>query len=161
MSEDLSHLDDAGRPRMVDVSAKDITTRTATAEALVRFPEAAWQVLTAANISTRKGSVLDVARIAGTMGVKQTASLIPFCHPLPLDSCTFELDPDSANRSIRIRCSVKCTARTGVEMEALTGVTVAALAVYDMTKSLGHGIEIEHVRLLSKTGGKQDYADNG
>ena len=153
----LSHLDDAGQPRMVDVSTKNVTARSATAEAVIRFPELIWESFAASGYSSKKGPVLDVARIAGTTAVKQTANLIPFCHTLPVDGCHFEISPIPEQSSLHIRCTVKCCARTGVEMEALTGASVAALTVYDMTKSLGHGLEIEKVRLLSNTGGKEEY----
>lgn len=158
MRNDLTHIDESGHPRMVDVSRKTITERAATAEALVRFPQPAWASLEAAAFTGKKGPVLDVARVAGTMGVKQTSALIPFCHPLPVSGCSFEMQLLPESCSIRIRCTVGCTARTGVEMEALTGASTAALALYDMTKSLGPEIEIERVRLISKTGGKHDYA---
>jgi len=157
MKPNLSHLDESGHPRMVDVSAKAVTARSATAEATIRFPDLIWEAFARSGFSSKKGPVLDVARVAGTTAVKQTANLIPFCHTLPIDGCTFELDPIPETVSIRIRCTVTCTARTGVEMEALTGASVAALTIYDMTKSLGHGMEIETVRLLSKTGGKEAY----
>jgi cyclic pyranopterin phosphate synthase len=157
MKKQLSHLDESGQPRMVDVSAKAVTARTATAEAVIRFPELIWDAFAKSGFSSKKGPVLDVARIAGTGAVKQTANLIPFCHTLPIDGCDFDLEPIPEACSIRIRCTVTCTARTGVEMEALTGASVAALTIYDMTKSLGHGMEIDTVRLLSKTGGKEEY----
>lgn len=157
MTKQLSHLDESGRPRMVDVSGKAVTARTATAEAVIRFPELIWQAFAKSGFSSKKGPVLDVARIAGTTAVKQTATLIPFCHSLPIDGCHFDLDPVENQSAIRIRCTVTCTARTGVEMEALTGASVAALTIYDMTKGLGHGMEIDNVRLLSKTGGKEEY----
>ncbi len=153
----LSHLDSQGRPRMVDVSAKPVTARAATAEATVVFPAAVWDQLEANGFATpKKGPILDVARVAGTTAVKQTAQLIPFCHPLPIDGCEFAIEPLPATRSLRIRCTVQCTARTGVEMEALTGASIAALTVYDMTKSLGPGTTIQQLQLVAKTGGKQD-----
>jgi cyclic pyranopterin phosphate synthase len=157
MKKQLSHLDESGRPRMVDVSKKEVTTRSATAESMVKFPREIWEAFAASGFSSKKGPVLDVARIAGTTAVKQTASLIPFCHLLPIDGCDFEMEALAEQASILIRCTVTCTARTGVEMEALTGASVAALTIYDMTKSLGHGMEIEHTRLLAKSGGKEDY----
>lgn len=157
MSDSLTHLDAQGRPRMVDVSGKAVTQRAATAEATVRFTEEAWPSLKAQGFTTKKGAVGDVARIAGTMAAKRTADLIPFCHTLPLDGCELSVEPAEDEPLIRITCTVKVTARTGVEMEALTGASVAALTVYDMTKSLGHGTVIEQVCLLEKTGGKQDY----
>jgi len=142
---------------MVDVSQKDVTTREAWAEAVVQFPDDAWAHLRENGFTTKKGALLDVARVAGTMGVKQTSQWIPFCHPLPIDGCKFEIEPAEDAPELVVRCRVKTTARTGVEMEALTGATAAALTIYDMTKALGHGIVIHQVRLLTKTGGKQDF----
>ncbi|MEX0331836.1 MAG: cyclic pyranopterin monophosphate synthase MoaC [Puniceicoccaceae bacterium] len=153
----LSHLDDKDRPRMVDVSGKEVTQRTAKAEAVVKFQPEAWEKLEASGFTTSKGSIFDVARIAGTMAVKQTASLIPFCHTLPIDGCSFDIEPVNEEAAIQIRCDVRCTAKTGVEMEAMTGVSVAALTLYDMTKSLGLGTSITKVQLIKKTGGKSDY----
>ncbi|MBK1857255.1 cyclic pyranopterin monophosphate synthase MoaC [Cerasicoccus arenae] len=157
MNEGLTHLDESARPRMVDIAEKAITTRVAVAEAVVVFPRDAWVHLVDNGFTTKKGALLDVARVAGTMGVKQTSQWVPFCHPLPIDGCSFEITPSPDLPQLVVRCSVKTTARTGVEMEALTGVTAAALTIYDMTKALGHGIEIQRTRLISKTGGKQDY----
>ena len=157
MKKHLSHLDDQARPQMVDVSGKDVTKREATAEATVSFLPAAWQHLEASGFSSSKGPIMDVARVAGTMAVKRTADVIPFCHPLPVDGCSFKMDPDSSSGSIRITCTVTTTGRTGVEMEALTGASTAALTLYDMTKSLGHGTVIKTVRLLAKSGGKSDF----
>lgn len=153
----LSHFDESQQPRMVDVSEKSVTTRTAEAEARVRFPVAAWAELEAADFVTRKGGLRDVAVIAGTMGVKRTSELIPFCHPLPVDGVSFTIDTNGEERCFLIRCTVKTCGRTGVEMEALSGATTAALTLYDMTKALSHEICIEQVRLLRKTGGKSDF----
>jgi len=157
MKNKLSHLDERARPRMVDVSEKSPSKREAVAEALVRFPEESWKSLAENNFASKKGPILDVARVAGTMGVKRTADLIPFCHPIPIEGCAFEMDPLPEACSIRIRCRVTTTGRTGVEMEALTGASIAALTLYDMTKSLGHGAVVESTRLLSKSGGKSDF----
>ncbi|WP_309400339.1 cyclic pyranopterin monophosphate synthase MoaC [Cerasicoccus maritimus] len=157
MSEGLTHLDEAARPRMVDVSEKSITTREAVAEAVVVFPHDAWAHLRENGFTSKKGAILDVARVAGTMGVKQTSQWIPFCHPLPIDGCSFEIEPSEAEPQLVIQCRVKTTGKTGVEMEALTGAAAAALTIYDMTKALGHGIEVSRTRLVSKTGGKKDF----
>src|SRR4029079_13031517 len=127
----LSHVDAAGRPAMVDVSEKAVTAREAQAECLVVFPKAVATQLKKAGLSTAKGPVIDTAIIAGTMAVKRTHELIPFCHPLAIERCTFEIDFDGA-RELVIRCTVAVTHKTGVEMEALTGASVAALTVYDM-----------------------------
>ncbi len=151
----LSHVDAAGRPAMVDVSAKAVSVREASAECLVRFPAAVAAQLRGQALRTAKGAVLDTAIIAGTMAVKRTHELIPFCHPLPIEACSFEAGWSDA-RSLRLRCTVRCTHRTGVEMEALTGATVAALTVYDMCKALSHAIVIGPAKLLSKRGGKRE-----
>lgn len=150
----LSHIDDAGRPAMVDVSAKATTAREAVAECRVRFPAAAAMQLKASGLSTAKGPVIDTAIIAGTMAVKKTHELIPFCHPLPIDGCRFAIDWTGDN-SLRIECTVRTTHRTGVEMEALTGATIAALTVYDMCKALSHAMVIGPAKLLAKSGGKR------
>jgi cyclic pyranopterin phosphate synthase len=153
--KELSHVDAQGRPAMVDVSAKAVTARAASAECLVRFPAKVARQLRADALRSAKGAVLDTAIIAGTMAVKRTHELIPFCHPLPIDGCRIDGDWHDA-RTLRLECTVRTTHRTGVEMEALTGATVAALTVYDMCKALSHDIEIGPARLLSKRGGKRD-----
>ena len=152
---DLSHVDADGRPRMVDVGDKPVTTRVAVAEARVRFPAAVAARLREAAMVASKGPVLDTALVAGTMAVKRTHELIPFCHPLPIDGCGFRFEW-SAAATLAIRCEVRSTHRTGVEMEALTGASVAALTVYDMCKALSHAIVIGPVRLLAKRGGRRD-----
>jgi len=149
----LTHVDEAGRPAMVDVSNKPVTTREAVAECRVRFPAAVAAQLKKSGLSTAKGPVIDTAIIAGTMAVKKTPELIPFCHPLPIDGCRFAIDWSGEN-TLRIECSVRTSHRTGVEMEALTGATVAALTVYDMCKALSHALVIGPAKLLKKTGGK-------
>lgn len=156
--EQLTHLDAAGRPAMVDVSAKVVTARQATAACRVRFPAAVAQQLRASGLRSAKGGIVDTAIIAGTMAVKRTHELIPFCHPLPIDGCRVAIDWESDN-ALAIECTVKTTHRTGVEMEAMTGATVAALTVYDMCKALSHAIVIGPARLLGKRGGKRDFGD--
>jgi cyclic pyranopterin monophosphate synthase len=151
----LTHVTAEGRPAMVDVSGKLASVREARAECLVRFPAGVAEQLRGSGLRSAKGAVLDTAIVAGTMAVKRTHELIPFCHPLPIDACRFEGDwLDTA--TLRLQCTVRTTHRTGVEMEALTGATVAALTVYDMCKALSHEIEIGPARLLSKRGGKRD-----
>lgn len=152
----LTHLDPAGRPAMVDVSAKAITVREAVAECRVRFPAQVALQLRDSGLKSAKGGIVDTAIIAGTMAVKRTHELIPFCHPLPIDSCRIAIDWLDAN-ALRIECAVRTTHRTGVEMEALTGATVAALTVYDMCKALSHAIVIGPAKLLGKRGGKHDF----
>jgi cyclic pyranopterin phosphate synthase len=151
----LTHVDKANRPTMVDVGDKAVTTRTASARARVVFPADA-VVQSGEALRTKKGPVFDTAIIAGVMAAKRTHDLIPFCHPLPLEDCKIEIKW-GAPHEVVIECSVRATHKTGVEMEALTGASVAALTIYDMCKALTHGIEIRDVALLSKTGGKRDY----
>ena len=151
----LTHLDSDGRPSMVDVSAKAVTARAARAECRVKFPPAIAAQLRDNGLKSAKGGIVDTAIIAGTMAVKKTHELIPFCHPLPIDGCRFTIDWCDA-RTLRITCTVRTTHRTGVEMEALTGATVAALTVYDMCKALSHAIVIGPAKLLGKRGGKRD-----
>ncbi|QDA56394.1 cyclic pyranopterin monophosphate synthase MoaC [Thermomonas aquatica] len=151
----LTHLDPAGRPAMVDVSAKQATVRQAQAECRVRFPADVAAQLHANGLKSAKGGIVDTAIVAGTMAVKRTHELIPFCHPLPIDGCRFAIDWHDA-RTLRIDCTVKTVHRTGVEMEALAGATVAALTVYDMCKALSHAIVLGPARLLGKRGGKRD-----
>lgn len=154
---EFTHVDAADRPRMVDVGDKAVTRRSATAEARVRLPPAVADALRARGFATSKGPVLQTAIIAGTMAAKRTHELIPFCHPLGLDDCRIDIEPEGDSLLV-IHCSVAVHHRTGVEMEALTGASVAALTVYDMCKALSHGIVIEQVRLLEKRGGRSDFA---
>jgi cyclic pyranopterin phosphate synthase len=142
---------------MVDVSAKAVTAREATAVSRVRFPADVARQLRASDLHSAQGPVVDTAIIAGTMAVKRTHELIPFCHPLPIDGCTL-LVAWEGTATLRIECTVRTTHRTGVEMEALTGASVAALTVYDMCKGLSHAIVIGPTRLLAKRGGKRDVA---
>jgi cyclic pyranopterin phosphate synthase len=147
----LSHFDESGASRMVDVGAKPETHRTATASALVRMAPATLVLVRDKQLA--KGDVLEVARLAGIMAAKKTAELIPLCHPLPLTSVevTFAFDGDCV---VRIEATARVFGRTGVEMEALTAVSVAALTVYDMAKAVDRGMTIERVRLEAKSGGK-------
>ena len=154
MARKLSHVDAKGRPRMVDVSAKRASLREATARASVIFPPDVAKTLRARDMHSSKGSIVDAAIIAGTMAAKRTHELIPFCHPLAIERCSFEVEFVS-DTELAIRCTVAITHKTGVEMEALTGATVAALTVYDMCKALSHEIAISDVRLLDKSGGKR------
>jgi len=151
----LTHVDKANRPTMVDVGDKAVTTRTASARARVVFPADAI-VQSGEALRTKKGPVFETAIIAGVMAAKRTHELIPFCHPLPLEDCKIDVAWGAPNEVV-IECSVRATHKTGVEMEALTGASIAALTIYDMCKALTHGIEIRDVALLSKTGGKRDY----
>jgi cyclic pyranopterin phosphate synthase len=156
----LTHLDASGRPAMVDVSAKPVTARAALAECRVRFPAAVAAQLRASGMRSAKGGIVDTAIIAGTMAVKRTSDLIPVCHPLPIDGCRIAVDWFDDN-ALRIECRVTTTHRTGVEMEALTGATIAALTVYDMCKALSHAIVVGPARLCGKRGGKRDFGTAG
>ena len=147
----LSHLDDQGRARMVDVGGKPISRRTATAEGAVRMSAEAFALVEAQAVA--KGDVLAVAEVAGTMAAKRTGELIPLCHPLGLDAITVETRTDPALPGVRVVATASVTGRTGVEMEALTAVSVACLTVYDMVKAIDREMCIEGVRLLEKTGG--------
>ncbi len=155
----LSHIDKSNRPTMVDVSSKVRTDREAHARAIVELPAAVVAALNGDEIETKKGPVFATAIIAGVMAAKKTHELIPFCHPLGLDDCKITIDVDGDKLTIDCRCKVHH--KTGVEMEALTGASVAALTIYDMCKALSHDIVIAETRLMSKTGGKQDFSRGG
>ena len=149
---DFNHFDREGRAVMVDVSGKSQTVRTATAEGTIRVSR---EVLDAIIVGTAaKGDVLGVARVAGIMAVKRTPDLIPLCHPLPVAHAAVTFDILEEELSVRARCTVKLTGQTGVEMEALTGVTAALLTVYDMCKAIDRGLELTGIHLLRKEGGK-------
>ncbi len=152
MSRGFTHLDESGHARMVDVGAKAVTRRTATAAARVTMAPATLQRIL--DGGHRKGDVLGVARVAGIMAAKRTHELVPLCHPLPLDSVTVELTCEPAGPAVDIRATCTTSARTGVEMEALTAASVAALTVYDMCKAVDRAMRIDAVRLLHKAGGK-------
>ena len=155
----LTHLNDQGQPAMVDVTEKAVTTRTAVAEGTVRFPEAVFKTLSQDGFLTKKGAVLQTAIIAGVMAAKKTADFIPLCHPLALSTCKIDIAP-AAENCLTITCLVRCEGKTGVEMEALTGVSGAALCIYDMCKALSHDIKITDIQLIQKTGGKSDINRN-
>lgn len=152
MSQQLTHINQSGEAHMVDVSDKAVTTRTARAEAVVSMaPETLNVILSGAH---HKGDVFATARIAGIMAAKKTSDLIPLCHPLALSKVEVDITADEANSQVRIETLCKLNGKTGVEMEALTAASVAALTIYDMCKAVQKDMVIEHVRLLSKTGGK-------
>lgn len=153
----LTHLDAQGQAQMVDVSGKVPTIRQAVAESRVRMQQTTFQAIEAGNLP--KGDVLGTARLAGIMAAKQTPVLIPLCHPLPIQKIEVQITPDAQLPGYTIRATVKTKAETGVEMEALTAVSVAALTLYDMAKALEKSIVIESICLISKTGGKSsDYS---
>ena len=153
----FSHLDPQNRPAMVNVGEKAVTKRTAHAVAVVSLPGELAALLRDGEIATKKGPIFQTAILAGVMGAKRTSELIPLCHPLPLEDCQIEVETDAAQAEVTLHCRVVTHAKTGVEMEALTGVTVAALTLYDMAKAVTHGITIKSIRLLEKAGGKSDY----
>src|ERR1044072_4522393 len=153
----FSHLDAQNRPTMVNVGDKPVTRRTAHAVAIVSLPDALAALLRDGEIATKKGPIFQTAVLAGVMGAKKTGELIPLCHPLALDDCQIEINADVTRREIAIHCRVQTHAKTGVEVDAPPGATIAALTFYDMAKAVSHGIVIRDVRLLEKTGGKSDY----
>ncbi len=155
-NKSLTHLDESGEARMVDVSGKQATVRQAVAAGKVRMSLETFEAIQAGNAP--KGDVLGTARLAGIMAAKQTSQLIPLCHPLPLQKVEVQIIPDPQLPGYEIQAQVKTKAETGVEMEALTAVSVAALTLYDMAKALEKSMQIEDIRLVSKTGGKSgDY----
>ncbi|WP_367108678.1 cyclic pyranopterin monophosphate synthase MoaC [uncultured Psychrobacter sp.] len=153
----LSHLDSEGDITMVDVTGKTATTRQASATGQVRFPSEIYKQIKATDGMTKKGSITQTAHIAGIMAAKRTHDLIPLCHPLPLDKIGLTFDYNDEQSSIDVNATVKVTHKTGVEMEALTAVSVACLTIYDMTKAISHDIVIDNIHLVAKTGGKSDY----
>lgn len=152
----LSHVDSDNRPTMVDVSGKTATAREAHARSIVVFPVAVADRINDGDIRTAKGPVFATAIVAGVMAAKKTHDLIPFCHPLGLEDCRITIELDEQRRAV-IDCVCKVTHRTGVEMEALTGASIAALTIYDMCKALSHDITIAETRLMAKSGGKEDF----
>lgn len=151
----LTHISATGNPVMVDVSEKAVTRRKARAQAIVYVGKEIIDQIKNEDLITKKGSVFQTAMLAGIMGAKKTADLIPLCHPLGLEDCTVELK--STAEDIIITTTATVSARTGVEMEALTSATIAALTIYDMCKAMSHHIIIKEIRLLEKTGGKKDF----
>ena len=151
----LTHFDGDGAAHMVDVSEKAVTARIATAENHIIMQRATFETITQGR--AKKGDVLGVARLAGIMAAKRTADLVPLCHPLPITKVSIDLTPDASLPGIRIAATVKTTGQTGVEMEALTGASVAALTLYDMCKAANPAILISDLKPAKKTGGKSDY----
>ncbi|MCL0044102.1 cyclic pyranopterin monophosphate synthase MoaC [Dehalococcoidia bacterium] len=151
-NEKLTHLDSEGNAHMVDVGWKEATARVAVAKGCINMKPETLQIIREGQI--KKGDVLGIARIAGVMGAKQTSNLIPLCHPISLDQVTVDLEPDESSSTIEITAIARTTGKTGVEMEALTAVSIAALTIYDMAKGIDRGMRIEGVRLVSKQGGK-------
>lgn len=154
-SNKLSHLSRGGEARMVDVSAKAVTERVAVAEGRVLMRASTLEIVRSGN--AKKGDVLGTARIAGIMAAKRTHELIPLCHPLPLTQVEVDLEPDDKLPGIAVRARVKVAGKTGVEMEALTAVSIACLTIYDMVKAVERGMRIEGIRLVEKSGGKSGH----
>lgn len=152
----FSHLDGKGQAAMVDVSEKLVSRRTATARSIVVLPEEVLEQLSDGGIQTKKGPVFQTAIIAGIMAAKKTGDLIPLCHTLGLDNCNINIRVNDQNE-VMIDCTAIITAKTGVEMEALVGASIAALTIYDMCKALSHDIVIKETKLMEKTGGKRDF----
>ncbi len=152
---ELTHIDTRGNPAMVDVSVKQITQRVAVAQSIVELGAEIMTELKGGEIYSKKGPVFHTAIIAGTMGAKKTAELIPFCHPVGMEDC--KIDITTQGTQAIITCAVKVEAKTGIEMEAITGASIAAITIYDMCKAISHNIEILSTRLLEKAGGKKDF----
>jgi len=152
----LTHINEHGQPAMVDVGAKQVSLRTATARSIIVMPPEVIAQFTGDDIISKKGPVFQTAIIAGIMASKKTGELIPLCHPLGLDNCQIDIHINQA-QEIVIDCTASITAKTGIELEALVGASIAALTVYDMCKALSHDIVIKETKLMSKTGGKRDF----
>ncbi|MGZ3873762.1 MAG: cyclic pyranopterin monophosphate synthase MoaC [Mucilaginibacter sp.] len=152
----ITHLDNNGNPTMVDVTEKQLSHRTAIARSIVLLPDEVLSHLTNGDLQTKKGPVFQTAIIAGIMAAKKTGELIPLCHPLGLDNCSLTINVNE-NNEVVIDCTASITAKTGVEMEALVGASIAALTIYDMCKAMSHDIVIKETRLIEKTGGKRDF----
>ena len=151
-----THISSQGCVQMVDVSEKKPTHRKASAESMIVFPEHIFRDLDQLGFMVKKGSVIQTAILAGIQAAKKTSELIPLCHILPLDGINIDIEP-SGNHCLKVICTVCVFAKTGVEMEALTGATVASLTIYDMCKAMGSGIRIQNIELIEKKGGKTDY----
>ncbi len=156
MSKKFTHLDASGNPSMVDVGEKKVTKRIAKARSIIVVGEEILAQFTGKDIETKKGPVFQTAIIAGVMGAKKTSELIPLCHPLGLDNCQVTIYINEANEIV-IDCTASLSGKTGVEMEALTGASIAALTIYDMCKAFSHNIIIKETKLMAKSGGKSDF----
>lgn len=154
--KDFTHIDAQGRATMVDVSTKKVSLRIATARSIVVLPREVLNKLVNDDIQTAKGSVFQTAIIGGIMAAKKTGELIPLCHPLGLDNCKIDIHVNEQQEVI-IDCTTSITAKTGIEMEALVGASIAALTIYDMCKAMSHDIVIKETKLIEKTGGKNDF----
>lgn len=153
---DFTHINEQGKATMVDVGEKMPSKRTATARSIISVPQLVLEKLTNGDIQTKKGAVFQTAIIAGIIGAKKTGELIPLCHPIGMDNCNIDICVNG-NGEIEILCTASITAKTGIEMEALTGASIAALTIYDMCKAMSHDIIIKETMLIEKTGGKSDF----
>jgi len=156
MTKDFTHLNENGQPSMVNVSAKEVTTRRAIARSIVELPEVVMQQFINGDIQSKKGAVFQTAIIAGIMAAKKTGELIPLCHPLGLENCSIDVHVNEIGEVV-IDCTTVITSKTGVEMEALVGASIAAITIYDMCKAMSHNIVIKETKLIEKTGGKSDF----
>lgn len=156
MKKDFTHLDEQGNPRIVKISDKPVTHRKAVARAKVDFPDEVWEKLERDHWTNKKGGIWHTAIIAGIMGAKKTGELIPLCHPIGLDNCQIELEKTDV-QALYIWSTAEVQAKTGVEMEAMTGASIAALTIYDMCKGLSHDIRIAEIQLMEKSGGKRNF----
>ncbi|AYL99322.1 cyclic pyranopterin monophosphate synthase MoaC [Mucilaginibacter celer] len=152
----LTHINKQGNPNMVDVTEKQVTQRTATARSIVVLPAEVFELLSGDELQSKKGPVFQTAIIAGIMAAKKTGDLIPLCHPLGLDNCNISIQINE-QQEVVVDCTASITAKTGVEMEALVGASIAALTIYDMCKAMSHDIVIKETKLIAKTGGKRDF----
>lgn len=152
----ITHIDKQGNPTMVDVSEKKVTLRTAKARSIIVLPTEVLTQIAEGELQTKKGPVFNTAIIAGIMAAKKTGDLIPLCHPLGLDNCNINIHINQ-EQEVVIDCTASLSAKTGVEMEALVGASIAALTIYDMCKAMSHDIVIKETKLISKTGGKNDF----
>jgi cyclic pyranopterin phosphate synthase len=152
----LTHINKQGNPNMVDVTEKQVTQRTATARSIVVLPAEVFELLSGDELQSKKGPVFQTAIIAGIMAAKKTGDLIPLCHPLGLDNCNISVQINE-QQEVVVDCTASITAKTGVEMEALVGASIAALTIYDMCKAMSHDIVIKETKLIAKTGGKRDF----
>lgn len=152
----LTHLNEKSQPKIVDISEKSISKRIATAQSTIFLPDEVINELEKIDFQTKKGPVYQTAILAGIMAAKRTSELIPLCHPLFIENCNVSIEMN-ANKELIIQCTVSVSAKTGVEMEALTGATIGALTIYDMCKALSHEIVIRETKLLKKSGGKSDF----
>ena len=157
-SSNLTHLDANALPQMVDVAEKKVSERFALAQTIIELPLEVANEIKTTGLSTPKGTIFEIATIAGTQAAKKTSDLIPMCHVIPLDSVKLDLQFDGNTNRITIQCQAKATHKTGVEMEALVGSSIAALTIYDMCKALSHDIVIGETKLIKKTGGRSDFS---